>query len=216
MVSHYYCSIVLLNLFLLTCFGHTTRFWGWLRGCACGKHVNCCIDWWKGSRLLSLERCNLWSSGACSICINTLAVASPRAQEPRTVPFLHTSLLLFPPLTFPCLQAQCTHPWRQQTNQDLCSEWVCTPTPQTYSLSLSYSPFQNGLIVARIHHWPLVSGKTGLLYVWFVLNGFQCDLAERQATPRPLDKSVAFHVGYWKIVTWMLSNDRSFQTTGSD
>lgn len=40
---------------------------------------------------------------------------SPRAQEPRTVPSLHTSLLPFPPVTFPCRQTR--GPMRRRANQ---------------------------------------------------------------------------------------------------
>lgn len=49
-----------------------------------------------------LERCNKQRLGGYSRCINTLPGTSPRAWEPRTVPSLHTSLLPFPPVTFPC------------------------------------------------------------------------------------------------------------------
>ena len=83
--------------------------------CSSDYHVFSCIDSRWNSGPASLERCNKQNLGGCSICINTLPGMSPRAREPRTVPSLHTSLLLFPPVTFPCRQNML--PMRRQANQ---------------------------------------------------------------------------------------------------
>ena len=64
---------------------------------------------------------------------------SPRAQEPRTVPSLHTSLLLFPPVTFPCRQTRT--PWDGKP--------ISTPLPSSPTLRNPSFPFSSAQINCR-------------------------------------------------------------------
>lgn len=109
----------------------------------------------ENPRLASLERCNKQNLGGCSICINTLPVLSPRAREPRTVPSLHTSLLPFPPVTFPCRQTRT--PW---DGKPISTPFPSNTTPRNpTSLSHSFFPLSKYTVSTTV---------IDLFFVWVV------------------------------------------------